>query len=140
VAVRPCYPADGPNGTSWVFPPTKSISTKGNLHNAGDLHEYWFEVKNPVMNLTVTVSSSNLAAPRITNPIISVYYISRPGGDVIPDPYNINCASVVHLTTVGPRSSTTTQMSWPGLGAGLYSIVVTGTGTGNYTFNASLLP
>ncbi len=138
VAVRPCYPADGPAGTYWVFPPTTSISTRGNLHNAGDLHEYWFEVKNPVMDLTVTVSSYGLAAPRITDPTISVYYISRADGDIIIDP-STNCAIVAHLTTVGPRSSTTTQLSWPRLGAGLYSIVVTGTGTGNYTFNASLL-
>jgi hypothetical protein len=138
VAVRPCYLADGPVGTYWVFPPTKSINTRGNLHNVGDLHEYWFEVKDAVLDLTVTVSSSGLAAPRITDPIISVYYISTGPGGIIIDPYT-QCASVAHLTTVGPRSSTTTQLSWPGLGAGLYSIVVTGTGTGNYTFNATLL-
>jgi len=139
VAVRPCYPADGPVGTYWVFPPTRKINTKGNIHNAGDLHEYWFEVKNAVMDLTVTVSSYGLAAPRITDPVISVYYISRDTtGNIIIDPYTAGCASVAHITTVGPRGSTTTQLSWPGLGAGLYSIVVTGTGTGNYTFNASL--
>jgi hypothetical protein len=135
VAVRPCYPADGPVGNYWVFPPTTSISSRGILHNAGDLHEYLVEATKPVMDLTVTVSSAGLAAPTITEPIISVYYISSP---IVIDPYNINCASVTHLTTVGPRSSTTTQLSWPGLGAGLYSIVVTGTGTGNYTFSVML--
>lgn len=137
VAVRPCYPADGPVGTYWVFPPTKSLNTKGYVHNPGDLHEYWVEVVDPVMNLTVTVASG-IEAPKITDPIISVYFISRDDqGNILIDPYNDN-ASVAHITTVGPSSSNTTQLSWPGLGPGLYSIVVTGTGTGNYTFNASL--
>jgi hypothetical protein len=135
VAVRPCYPADGPNGTYFVFPPTPSINTKGYLHNTGDSHEYWIEVKDAFINLNVTVTSASFAAPRMADPIISVYYISRDNqGNIIIDPYTGN-ASVAHLTTVGPSSSTTTQLSWPGLGAGLYSIVVRGTGTGNYAFS-----
>jgi hypothetical protein len=137
VAVRPCYPDDGPKGTWWVFPPTKSINTKGIMHNVGDQHEYWVEVKDAVMDLTVTVTSSGLAAPRMTDPVISVYYISKGDNGIIIDPYT-ECASVAHITTVGPRSSTTTQLSWPGLGAGLYSIVVEGSTTGNYNFSLSL--
>jgi hypothetical protein len=138
VAVR-CYDGYGPEGSWWVFPPTKSIKTKGIMQNPGNQHEYWVEVKNAVMDLTVTVTSG--AAPRMTEPVISIYNISRDDfGNFILDPYTNGCASVAHITTVGHSGSgsTTTQLSWPGLGAGLYSIVVEGTGTGNYNFSLSL--
>jgi hypothetical protein len=142
----PCL--DGPVGTFWIFPPTKSINTKGYLHNPGDWHEYWVEAVNPGMNLTVTVTSG--VAPKMIEPVISLYFIGRNNqGVIIPDPTNTTCAAVSLLTTVGPGSnSTTTQLSWPNLGAGsygglpweggLYSIVVTGTNFGNYNFSLTL--
>jgi len=142
-AVGPCYynqslnAGDGPVGTYWVFPPTKSINTRGFFHNAGDAHEYQVEVDNAYMNLSVTVTSTS---PALTDPVISLYVISRDSqGNIIIDPYSTTgCASVAQITKVGPSSPTSIQLKWPRLGAGLYSIVVTAAGTGNYNFSLSL--
>ena len=142
-AVGPCYPGDGPVGTYWEFPPTTSINTKGYFHNPTDMHEYWVKLDNATMNLTVTVTSvvsSKTTYP--TLPLISLYYISTDDqGNIYIDPNSATgCASVAHITTVEWSSLTRAHLSWPQLGAGLYSIVVTeaGAGTGYYNFSLSL--
>ena len=142
-AVGPCYPGDGPVGTYWIFPPTTSIRTKGVFHNPGDTHEYWVELDNPVMNLAVTVTASG--TNKILFPQISLYYISRDptSNDIIIDPNSATGCASVALITRSVSYLTRTQLSWPGLGAGLYSVVVTatpaGTGsTGTYNFGLSL--
>jgi len=142
-AVGPCYynqalnVSDGPVGTAWEFPPTTSINTKGYFHNPGDKHEYWVEVDNATMNLNVTVTSVP-AAPKMTNPVIKLYYINRDDQNIVIDQYSpTGCAAVAPITT-GSSSLTSAQLNWPRLGAGLYSIVVTGTGIGSYNFRLSL--
>jgi len=58
----------------WMFPPKKSITTKGNLLMTGDAHEYVVEnTADTALKLTVSVTS---AAGGLLDPRIDLYYDS----------------------------------------------------------------
>jgi len=101
--------SDDSFGYSWVFPPTKALSTNGNFLNDGDEHEYLIEAAEDGMDLTATVTAKKGG---LIDPTISLYGI---------DGY--------FWTSVLPLSATKAVLTWPNLQAGSYVIVVSGTAT-----------
>ena len=128
----------------WLFPPTTSITTMGNLIHPGDVHEYLVENANPgkVMNLSVTVTSP-FSKPRMVDPYISLWHIDTDSkGNPIPT--GKQWAQVG--PSIPPNTHTRAHLGWSNLPAGYYSIQVTGTqdtptpgpGKAYYTISISL--
>jgi hypothetical protein len=132
------YSGDG----MWLFPPTKSITTRGNLMYPTDVHEYLVENANPgkVMNLSVTVTSP-FSKPRMVDPNISLWRIDT---DANGDPVPTGKLWAKVGPSIPPNTHTRAQLSWPNLPAGYYSIQVTGNqdtltpGPGKYYYTISI--
>jgi hypothetical protein len=107
--LRDAYDTDEHSGLIWVFPPTKSINTKGNFFHDGDVHEYLVRTENPGMDLTVTATAKRGG---LIDPAISLY--STDG---------------YLWTSVSSISSTKAVLNWPDLIPGDYVIMVSGTAT-----------
>ena len=109
-------------GPVWLYPPTKSVTTKANLLQSGDVHEYVVENANPgvVMNLSVTVTSP-LSGPEMVDPSISLYSVTTDS--------NGNSTGKLWAQVgpgIPPNTPTRAQLKWSHLPPGVYSIQVTG--------------
>jgi hypothetical protein len=106
-------------GPVWVYPPTKAITTKANLLQSGDVHEYVVENANPgkAMNLSVTVTS-----PWTISPNIFLYSVTTDS--------NGNSTGKLWAYVgpgIPPNTLTRAHLGWSKLPPGVYSIQVTGT-------------